>query len=190
MDFSPIPEIIDGLPNISGHEAQVEAITSKRDPVYLRETPLRLDRLQAVCAIALHMQQPLIPAGGDDLATADTISNLDHMARNPGIGDNHNAGVFAECYARMGEIIPEMVHQGKNARVMFDYSGELLYGVIATETSNSITMKLPGNITRSVLRSEISTLTSTGTSLMPDGLEAALTPQTLADLIAYLKKVK
>jgi hypothetical protein len=129
MDFPPIPEIIDGLPNISGHEAQVEAVTSRRDPVFLHETPLRLDRLQAVCAIALHMQQPLIPAGGDNLQTADTISNLDHMFRNPGVGDNHNAAVFAECYARMGEIIPELVHQGKNARVMLDYSGELLFGL-------------------------------------------------------------
>src|SRR5262245_52569170 len=85
MDFSPIPEILDGLPNISGHEAQVEAVTSNQAPVYLHETPLHLDRLQAVCAIALHMQQPLIPAGGDNLQTADTISNLDHMFRNPGV---------------------------------------------------------------------------------------------------------
>lgn len=129
MNFSPMPEIIDGLPNISGHEAQVAAVTSRTDPVYLRETPLRLDRLQAVCAIALHMQQPLIPAGGDDIHSADTISNLDLMFRNQGTGDNHNAGVFAECYARMGEIIPELVSQGKNARVMLDYSGELLYGL-------------------------------------------------------------
>src|SRR5687768_11034271 len=127
MNFSSIPEIVNGLPNISGHDAEVEAATSGRDPVYLHETNLRVDRLQAVCAIALHMQQPLIPAGGDDMRSADMISNLDAMMRNPGIGDNHNATVFAECYARMGEIVPELVHQGKNARVMFDYSGELLY---------------------------------------------------------------
>ncbi len=101
-----LPEMVDGLPNFCGHEAQVEAATSRNDPVYLRETDLKLDRLQAVCCIALHMQQPLIPAGGDDLRSADTISNLDHMFRNPGIGDNHNAGVFADCYGRMGDIIP------------------------------------------------------------------------------------
>jgi hypothetical protein len=33
-------------------------------------------------------------------------------------------------------------------------------------------------------------LQSTGTSLIPEGLEAALTPQSLADLIAYLKVPK
>lgn len=66
-------------------------------------------------------------------------------------------------------------------------NGEQLYGVIATETSASLTLKMAGNLTKSVLRSEIASLKSTGTSLMPEGLEAALTPQSLADLIAYLK---
>jgi hypothetical protein len=127
--MQPIPEIIDGLPNICGHESEVESVTSRNDPVYLHETDLKLDRLQSVCCIALHMQQPLIPAGGDDPRTADTISNLDYMFRNQGVGDNHNAEVFADCYGRMGDIIPELVGQGKSPRVMLDYSGELLFGL-------------------------------------------------------------
>jgi hypothetical protein len=121
--------MIDGLPNICGAEAQVREVTSSRRPVFLAETNLRLDRLRAVFAIALHMQQPLIPAGGPDIRTADIISNLDHMMRNPGVGDNHNATVFADCYGRMGDIIPELVREGRNPRVMLDYSGELLYGL-------------------------------------------------------------
>jgi putative membrane-bound dehydrogenase-like protein len=67
-------------------------------------------------------------------------------------------------------------------------SGEQLYGVIATETSASLTLKMAGNITKSVLRSDVASLKSTGISLMPEGLEAAMTPQSLADLIAYLKQ--
>ncbi|MBB5034780.1 neutral/alkaline non-lysosomal ceramidase N-terminal domain-containing protein [Prosthecobacter vanneervenii] len=69
-------------------------------------------------------------------------------------------------------------------------NGEQLYGVIATETSASLTLKMAGNMTKSVLRSDIAKLQSTGASLMPEGLEAALTPQTLADLIAYLQMPK
>lgn len=68
------------------------------------------------------------------------------------------------------------------------HNGDQLYGVIATETSASLTFKLAGNLTKSVLRSEIASLKSTGASLMPDGLEAVLTPQSLADLIAYLQQ--
>jgi hypothetical protein len=129
MDLRPLPEIVDGLPNLCGAFDQVKEVTrGKRPPVFLPETPYRLDRLQSCCAIALHMQQPLIPAEGN-IGTSALISNLDYMMRNPGTGDNHNAGVFADCYGRMGDIIPELVREGKQPRVMLDYSGELLYGL-------------------------------------------------------------
>jgi hypothetical protein len=129
MDSQRLAEIIDGIPNFAGAEAQVAKATAAQAPVFLTDTNLRLDKLQAVFAIALHMQQPLIPAGGPDLRAADIISNLEHMFRNPGVGDNHNATVFLDCYGRMGGIIPELVSAGKNPRVMLDYSGELLYGL-------------------------------------------------------------
>jgi hypothetical protein len=129
MNCNPIPEIINGLPNLSGCEAELEEATRDQGSVYLHETDLKLDQLQATFTIALHMQQPLIPAGGDDLHKADIISNLDHMFRNPQTGDNHNASVFADCYGRMGDIIPELCAQGKSPRVMLDYSGELLFGL-------------------------------------------------------------
>jgi hypothetical protein len=125
MNYQPIPEMIDGLPNFCGAEAQVEEITRQRNPVYLNETNLRLDRLQAVFAVAMHMHQPLIPAGGNDLRNADIISNLDAMFRNPGVGDNYNASVFADCYGRMGDIVSELVRNGRNPRIMLDYSGQL-----------------------------------------------------------------
>src|SRR5271154_2756224 len=104
MSPAPIPEMIDGLPNISGAEAQVEEVTRVRSPVYLSETNLRLDGLRAVCAVALHMHQPRIPAEGGDLRRAGIISNLDHMRRS---GDEYNANVFADCYGRIGDIVPE-----------------------------------------------------------------------------------
>jgi hypothetical protein len=122
----PLPEMVDGLPNFCGAEAQVEEATRGRQPVYLHETDLRLERLQAAFAVALHMHQPLIPAGGPNLHNAETISNLAHMFQ---IGDGYNAGVFADCYGRMGDIVPELVREGKSPRIMFDYSGELLYGL-------------------------------------------------------------
>ena len=105
MNLRHLPELIDGLPDFCGAEAEVQEVTRSRQPVFLPETNLHLDRLQATFAVALHMHQPLIPAGGSDLRTADTISNLDAMMRNPGSGDNYNATVFADCYGRTGDII-------------------------------------------------------------------------------------
>lgn len=122
-------EIINGLPNICGAEERIAEVMLKRKPVFLDETNLRLGKLEATFAIALHMHQPLIPAGGSSLESADLISNLDVMMRSPNSGDSYNASVFADCYGRMGDIISELVRQGNNPRIMLDYSGELLFGL-------------------------------------------------------------
>ncbi|MCB1226913.1 MAG: c-type cytochrome, partial [Verrucomicrobiales bacterium] len=66
-------------------------------------------------------------------------------------------------------------------------SGEQLFGLIASENATSITFKLPDASLRPVLRTEIQALQSTNASLMPEGLEATLTTQDLADVIAFLK---
>ena len=65
--------------------------------------------------------------------------------------------------------------------------GRTLSGLIASETAGNLTMKRADGGTDTALRSEIKSLTSPGISLMPEGLEAAITPQQMADLIAYLK---
>jgi hypothetical protein len=126
-----IPEYIDGLPNISGAEREVErAIEAGRShPVFLGESPIAFSRIRSACAIALHMHQPLTPSGGEDLHTAALIGNLQSMAEHPGIGDNHNAPVFRRCYARMGELVPQLIDEGKEPRVMLEYSGTLLHGL-------------------------------------------------------------
>ena len=41
MDLHPIPEMIDGLPNLCGCEAQVEEVTRRRGPVYLTVAAVR-----------------------------------------------------------------------------------------------------------------------------------------------------
>ena len=66
--------------------------------------------------------------------------------------------------------------------------GRTLAGLIASETAGNLTMKRADGGTDTVLRSEIKSLISPGISLMPEGLEAAITPQQMADLIAYLKQ--
>jgi hypothetical protein len=126
-----IPETIDGLPNICGVEAAIdEALRPPRSNA-AAEGGIEWGRLRSACAVALHMHQPLIPAGGSDLHTAAIISNLQDMMNHPDVGDNHNAPVFHWCYKRMGEFVPQLIHEGKAPRVMLEYSGTLLHGLRA-----------------------------------------------------------
>ena len=119
-----LSELVDGLPNISGWEKDVLSVVQHSETVFLPKSNIRLEEVTGACAIALHMQQPIIPAGKGEL-----ISNLQYMFEHPQEGDNHNAGPFAYCYSRMADFIIELVGQGKNPRIMLDYSGDLLWGL-------------------------------------------------------------
>jgi putative heme-binding domain-containing protein len=66
--------------------------------------------------------------------------------------------------------------------------GRDLSGVIAAETPTSITLRIAGGQEEVLLRSDLSSLRSSGLSLMPEGLEKTLRPQDLADLIAFIRK--
>lgn len=117
------------IPPISGAEEQLARHTHVGRPAFLPESAIDFGGIRAASAVALHMHQPLIPAGGEDLATAELISNLQHMMNHQHVGDNHNAPVFYQCYKRMGEYIPQLVNEGLEPRVMLEYSGTLFYGL-------------------------------------------------------------
>ena len=118
------------IPAISGDESRVLEVMRHARHKRLPQGGVDFDHIRSACAIALHMHQPQIPAGGSNLATAGIISNLQFMLEHPDTGDNHNAPVFAHCYQRMGEIIPRLVGEGKAPRVMLEYSGTLLHGLL------------------------------------------------------------
>ena len=126
-----LPEIVDGLPNICGAESAIEQALkrSAERAVFLDQSGVDFSRIRGASAIALHMHQPLIPAGGADLRTRGYNRQPAADDGNPGAASSHNAGIFRWCYKRMGEFIPQLVGEGKQPRVMLDYSGTLLYGL-------------------------------------------------------------
>lgn len=66
--------------------------------------------------------------------------------------------------------------------------GRMLSGLILSETAGNVVLKRVDGGQETVLRSDIQSMTSSGASLMPEGLEAAIQPQQMADLIAFLRE--
>lgn len=131
MIAGDFPEYYGEYPNICGSEDKLDELTkkTKNNPVFIQNSPINFGSIRAATAIALHMHQPLIPAGGDNLRTATVISNLKYMMDHQEIHDNHNAFTFHWCYKRMGEFIPQLAGEGKQPRVMLEYSGTLFHGM-------------------------------------------------------------
>lgn len=65
--------------------------------------------------------------------------------------------------------------------------GRVLAGLVTNESAGGLTVALPGGVREEVPRSEIKEMRASPLSLMPEGLENALPPQQMADLIAWLK---
>jgi len=126
-----LQEYVGELPNICGCEEEIHRVVTegKTQRVFQKGGGIDFDALDSGCAIALHMHQPLIPADGPDLENAAIISNLQYMMEHQDEGDNHNAPVFLSCYKRMGDFLPQLIAEGKNPRVMLEYSGTLLHGL-------------------------------------------------------------
>jgi len=64
--------------------------------------------------------------------------------------------------------------------------GRVLSGLIQSETSDAIVLVMMGGLKETLPRSAIKTLKSLDRSLMPPGLEAAITKEQMADLLAFL----
>ena len=68
--------------------------------------------------------------------------------------------------------------------------GRILSGILVGDTPTSITLRGPLGVEASLLRADLAKLEALPGSLMPTGLEAGLSKQQLADLLAYLKGEK
>lgn len=112
------------LPAIAGNEADLLALAHEDPSIVQPSSNLNFAQIQSAFACALHMHQPTIPAGQN----GELISHLQYMFEHGEEGDNHNAAAFADCYKRMADIIPQLIEEGCNPRIMLDYSGNLLWG--------------------------------------------------------------
>jgi hypothetical protein len=111
-------------PPIAGNEEAIQAARRQVGEGVSQPCCWRWDRIRSAFACALHMHQPTIPAG----ANGELISHLQFMFAHSEEGDNHNAAAFASCYRRMADLIPQLLEEGCEPRIMLDYSGTLLWG--------------------------------------------------------------
>ncbi len=72
--------------------------------------------------------------------------------------------------------------------VVLTVDGRTFSGMIVAENSSSVTLRAAESVESTVPRSEIEWIRDSGVSIMPEGLEKVITPDKMADLIAYLLK--
>jgi len=73
------------------------------------------------------------------------------------------------------------------AHTVVDETGTLYTGVVVRETDQEVALQLMGGEERIFQKGRIRRFTSSGLSLMPEGLEQGMTPQDMSDLLDFLQ---
>jgi putative membrane-bound dehydrogenase-like protein len=85
-------------------------------------------------------------------------------------------------------VVPDYeVTPGYEAYAVQTRNGSTIVGRLESEAPTSVTLRDASGRAHVILRKEVESMTGTSSSLMPAGLEQAMSSQELADLIAYLK---
>ena len=77
---------------------------------------------------------------------------------------------------------------GRYAQVVVSTKkGQTFSGLVGSENGSSVTLKMQEGRTQTILRSDIEEWNTPGKSLMPEGLEKDISPEMMANLVAYLQ---
>ncbi|HXJ59143.1 MAG TPA: PVC-type heme-binding CxxCH protein [Verrucomicrobiae bacterium] len=174
--------------------SQVELLRQQKDPA-LREHAERLlaasipaGRQQAIDAL-----RPALQLSGN-IAQGQTIFT-DRCAICHRLGQlGHNLGPDLATIKAAGKekLLVNILDPNREVNPSFlsyeieTRDGENLTGIIVNESAASLTLRQAGDVETAILRTNILAMRSQGKSLMPEGLEAGLTPQGLADLMEFL----
>jgi putative membrane-bound dehydrogenase-like protein len=98
-----------------------------------------------------------------------------------GIGSRPKESLLVDLFDPSRQVTPQHV-----AYTLVTDDGQVLSGVLVSETATSVTLRRAEGAQDVVLRSQIDELRATGKSLMPEGLEENLSQAEVADLLAFL----
>ena len=160
-----------------------------RDLPWNREIAAREEVYQAYAAV-LELKGDAIAGGVVYARACASCHRRGEQSEGTDIGPNL-ASVVGHSKEKLlrNILIPSAdVQPGYYAYSCLLESGEVVSGVLVSETATSVAIKQTNAEIRGIPRSEIDVLRNTNRSLMPDGLEASIDRQQMADLIAYLQK--
>jgi putative membrane-bound dehydrogenase-like protein len=162
-----------------------EAVRNRAAAV-LAATP---ERSAAVAAFAPALALTGDPLKGLSVFTARCTACHQAAGRGTAIGpDLRSAAQHPPAKLLAGIIDPSLdVPPGYFAFTARLRDATELYGLVASETGNSVGFRLPDGSLRLVRRNDVVSLRSTGQSFMPAGLETGMNHQEMADLIAWIR---
>jgi len=195
-----VPRVLDAvesnaLPKNALTAAERRALSKSKDSV-IRDRAAKLlgqpedgDRMKAYEAAKVSLPLKPVPAHGKEVFKnlCSTCHRLDREGHAVGpdlldIRSQPKESILLHIVVPDFEIAP-----GFAASVVEVKDGRTLVGIVISDTPDSITLRQPLAVEEIIPRANIVSLTASDHSLMPPGLEAAMSRQDMADLLSFLK---
>jgi putative heme-binding domain-containing protein len=154
----------------TGSRDRNKAIASFRPALQLGGDPVKGREIHTKICATCHQAEGHGFSVGPDLATVATRTPEDLLTH---ILDPNR------------EVAPNFVNYNVEIN-----DGRVVSGIIANESASAISLKRAEGASDTIPRDRIESISSTGLSLMPDGLEKGLSPQDLANLMAFIRSVR
>ncbi|MEQ1852915.1 MAG: c-type cytochrome, partial [Chthoniobacteraceae bacterium] len=94
-------------------------------------------------------------------------------------------GIFTAIIDPNKEVAPQFMAYTVNMK-----DGQSLMGFITKDDASGMTLKMIGGTEQTIPRNQIKGSSSSGLSLMPEGLEAGMDMQAMADLLTFIEELK
>ena len=173
--------------------ARRQRLTNRRDPALRARAAAVFQNQAQVRKAVVDAYLPAARMKGDPAAGAATYKKLCASCHKLGqdgveVGPDLAALNDKSPESLLSAILdPNRALEAKYAAfTVATVDGRVLSGLIASESATSVTLRRQEGKDEVLLRSEIDEMTTSGQSLMPEGLEKDLKPRDLADLIAFI----
>jgi putative membrane-bound dehydrogenase-like protein len=202
------------LQSESGARALLASVESQSVKAAELERDKRQVLLKHPNAEVRHLAEKLLadPASANRRAVVETFKKSLDLAGDATRGEAVYAKTCAQCHRAAGKgflVGPDMqsvqnkspedlliaiLDPNREAQPSFisytavTLQGQVLSGLVAAESAASLTLRRAEAREDIVLRENLDELIATGQSLMPEGVEKDITPQQMADLIAFIKQ--
>ena len=181
------------------HFAAAQVLTASFDPSVREEATKHLKLPPSVNAKPLPPISELVKRQGDASKGPAVFEQAKcvqcHRAGNLGVD-------FGPALSEIGDKLPKdalytaildpsaaIEHNYSGTRIQTD-EGDDVVGIIVSETDSDLQLRIPGGIIRKYSIASIFERTPVKTSLMPVGLQLAMTEQDLVDLVTWLSTLK
>ncbi|MEX2216353.1 MAG: c-type cytochrome [Phycisphaeraceae bacterium] len=181
------------------HFAAAQVLMASFDPTTRDEAIKHLKLPPSVSSKPLPPIAQLVKRDGDATKGPEVFKKancvLCHRVKDMGVD-------FGPALSEIGDKLPKdalytaildpsaaIEHNYSGTRLQTD-EGDDIVGIIVSETDSDVQVKIPGGIIRKYAKSSIFERTAVKTSLMPVGLQLAMTEQDLVDLVAWLSTLK